>query len=204
VGYEEGGQLTESVRRRPYSVVLFDEIEKAHPEVFNSLLQILDDGRMTDGHGRTVDFKNTIIIMTSNVGSHWIQELGADDRDEMEKRVMDALRSSFNPEFLNRIDDIMIFHNLTAEHLKSIVDIQLQRVRERLRDRHITLELSEDAKTLLARDGFDPTYGARPLKRAIQKHVENPLAMEMLQGRYGDGAHIVASVRDGKIVFGEQ
>jgi ATP-dependent Clp protease ATP-binding subunit ClpB len=201
VGYEEGGQLTESVRRRPYAVVLFDEIEKAHPEVFNALLQILDDGRMTDGQGRTVDFKNTIIIMTSNVGSRWIQELGANDREGMEKRVMEALRSSFKPEFLNRVDDIMIFHNLTAEHLGAIVDIQLQRVRDRLQEHHITLELSEEAKTLLAQEGFDPTYGARPLKRAIQKHLENPLAMEMLQGRFGEGGRIVASVNDGKVVF---
>jgi ATP-dependent Clp protease ATP-binding subunit ClpB len=201
VGYEEGGYLTESVRRRPYSVVLFDEIEKAHSEVFNVLLQILDDGRMTDGHGRTVDFKNTIIIMTSNVGSHWIQELGANDRDEMEKRIMEALRASFKPEFLNRIDDIIIFHNLTSEELAAIVDIQLQRVQRRLEDQYIALELTEAAKTLLARDGFDPTYGARPLKRAIQKHIENPLAMEILQGRFGEGGHILADVEDTKIVF---
>jgi ATP-dependent Clp protease ATP-binding subunit ClpB len=201
VGYEEGGQLTESVRRRPYSVVLFDEIEKAHPEVFNALLQILDDGRMTDGQGRTVDFKNTIIIMTSNVGSQWIQELGANDRESMEKRVMEALRSSFKPEFLNRIDDIMIFHNLTVEHLGAIVDIQLNRVRDRLQDHHITLELSQGAKKLLAQEGFDPTYGARPLKRAIQKHLENPLAMEMLQGRFSDGSTISCEEEASKIVF---
>ncbi len=201
VGYEEGGQLTESVRRRPYSVVLFDEIEKAHPEVFNVLLQILDDGRMTDGHGRTVDFKNAIVIMTSNVGSQWIQELGANDRKEMEKRVMEALQASFKPEFLNRIDDIMIFHNLEREHLKAIVDIQLERVKNRLEEQHITLELSEEAKTLLAQEGFDPSYGARPLKRTIQKHIENPLAMEMLQGRFGEGAHILAEVNEGKVVF---
>ncbi len=201
VGYEEGGYLTESVRRRPYSVVLFDEIEKAHPEVFNVLLQILDDGRMTDGHGRTVDFKNTIIIMTSNVGSHWIHELGANERDEMEKRVMDALQASFKPEFLNRIDDIIIFHNLAPEQLSAIVDIQLRSVKKRLEDQHITLELSDAAKALLAREGFDPTYGARPLKRAIQKHIENPLAMEMLQGRFGEGVNIVADVDEGKIVF---
>jgi ATP-dependent Clp protease ATP-binding subunit ClpB len=201
VGYEEGGQLTESVRRRPYSVVLFDEIEKAHPEVFNALLQILDDGRMTDGHGRTVDFKNTIIVMTSNVGSHWIQELGVDQREEMEKRVMEALRASFKPEFLNRVDDIMIFHNLTPEQLSAIVDIQLRDVLRRVEEQHVTLELSDAAKALLAREGYDPTYGARPLKRAIQKHVENPLAMEMLQGNYTEGAHILADVNEGKIVF---
>jgi len=184
VGYEEGGYLTESVRRRPYSVVLFDEIEKAHPEVFNVLLQILDDGRMTDGHGRTVDFKNTIVIMTSNVGSHWIQELGANQREEMEKRILEVLRASFKPEFLNRIDDIVIFHNLTSEQLSAIVDIQLERLKKRLEGQHITLELSDEAKALLAREGYDPAYGARPLKRAIQKHIENPLAMEMLQGSF--------------------
>jgi ATP-dependent Clp protease ATP-binding subunit ClpB len=201
VGYEEGGQLTESVRRRPYSVVLFDEIEKAHPEVFNALLQILDDGRMTDGHGRTVDFKNTIIVMTSNVGSHWIQELGVDQREEMEKRVMEALRASFKPEFLNRVDDIMIFHNLTPEQLSAIVDIQLRDVLRRVEEQHVTLELSDAAKALLAREGYDSTYGARPLKRAIQKHVENPLAMEILQGNFVEGAHIMADVHEGKIVF---
>jgi ATP-dependent Clp protease ATP-binding subunit ClpB len=201
VGYEEGGYLTESVRRRPYSVVLFDEIEKAHPEVFNVLLQILDDGRMTDGHGRTVDFKNTIVIMTSNVGSQWIQELGANQRDEMEKRILEVLRASFKPEFLNRIDDIVIFHNLTSEQLGAIVDLQLERVKKRLEGQHITLELSDDAKALLAREGYDPAYGARPLKRAIQKHIENPLAMEMLQGSFGEGAHILADVNEGKIVF---
>jgi ATP-dependent Clp protease ATP-binding subunit ClpB len=201
IGYEEGGQLTESVRRRPYSVVLFDEIEKAHPEVFNALLQILDDGRMTDGHGRTVDFKNAIIVMTSNVGSHWIQELGAEQREEMEKRVMEALRASFKPEFLNRVDDIMIFHNLTPEQLNAIVDIQLGHLQNRLEEQQLTLELSDAAKALLAQEGYDPTYGARPLKRAIQKHVENPLAMEMLQGNFSEGAHILADVNEGKIVF---
>jgi len=201
VGYEEGGQLTESVRRRPYSVILFDEIEKAHPEVFNALLQILDDGRMTDGQGRTVDFKNTIIIMTSNVGSHWIQELGADQRQEMEKRVMEALQASFKPEFLNRIDDIMIFHNLTPEHLHAIVEIQLEGLKRRLADQHVTLALSDDAKALLAREGFDPTFGARPLKRAIQKHIENPLAMEILEGHFSEGSHIRCHGDREKIVF---
>ncbi len=201
VGYEEGGYLTESVRRRPYSVVLFDEIEKAHPEVFNVLLQILDDGRMTDGHGRTVDFKNTIIIMTSNVGSHWIQELGANQREEMEKRVLEALRADFKPEFLNRIDDIIIFHNLTPEQLNAIVDIQLRQVQRRLEEQHVTLELSEAAKNLLAREGYDPTYGARPLRRAIQKHVANPLAMQILEGAFDEGAQIVADVNKGKMVF---
>jgi ATP-dependent Clp protease ATP-binding subunit ClpB len=201
VGYEEGGHLTESVRRRPYSVVLFDEIEKAHPEVFNALLQILDDGRMTDGHGRTVDFKNAIIIMTSNVGSHWIQELGAGQREELEKRVMEALRAGFNPEFLNRVDDIIIFHNLAPEQLNVIVDIQLKQVQQRLEDQHLTLELSDAAKALLAREGYDSVYGARPLKRAIQKHIENPLAMEILQGNLGERDRILADVNEGKIVF---
>jgi len=201
VGYEEGGQLTEAVRRRPYAVVLFDEIEKAHPEVFNALLQILDDGRMTDGQGRTVDFKNTIVIMTSNVGSHWIQELGADQREEMEKRVMEALQASFKPEFLNRVDDIMIFHNLTAEQLNAIVDIQLKYIQKRLEALHMTLELSEEARKLLAREGFDPAYGARPLKRAIQKHIENPLAMEILEGHFREKSAILADVEHGKIVF---
>ena len=201
VGYEEGGQLTEAIRRRPYSVVLFDEIEKAHPDVFNALLQILDEGRMTDGHGRTVDFKNTIIIMTSNVGSHWIHELGADQREEMEKRVMDALRATFKPEFLNRVDDIITFHSLSVEQLNAIVDIQLSYVQKRLEDQHLTLELSDAARSFLAGEGYDPTYGARPLKRAIQKHVENPLAMEILQGAFGEGAHILADVNQGKIVF---
>ncbi len=201
VGYEEGGHLTEAVRRRPYSVVLFDEIEKAHPEVFNGLLQILDDGRMTDGQGRTVDFKNTIIIMTSNVGSHWIQELGASRRQEMEKRVMETLRATFKPEFLNRIDDIIIFHNLTTEQRNAIVDIQLKQIQQRLEDQHITLELSGAAKALLADEGYDPTYGARPLKRAMQKHIENPLAMEILRGTFSDGVRILADVKEGGMVF---
>jgi ATP-dependent Clp protease ATP-binding subunit ClpB len=201
VGYEEGGQLTEAVRRRPYAVVLFDEIEKAHPEVFNALLQILDDGRMTDGQGRTVDFKNTIVIMTSNVGSHWIQELGADQREEMEKRVMEALQASFKPEFLNRVDDIMIFHNLSAEQLNAIVGIQLEYIQKRLEALHMTLELSEEARKLLAREGFDPAYGARPLKRAIQKHIENPLAMEILEGHFREKSTILADAEGGKIVF---
>jgi len=201
VGYEEGGYLTEAVRRRPYSVVLFDEIEKAHPEVFNVLLQILDDGRMTDGHGRTVDFKNTIIIMTSNVGSQWIQELGARDRTEMERRVMDGLRSTFKPEFLNRIDEVILFHNLTAEQIGAIVEIQLERLRKRLEERKIQLRLSEPAKKLLARKGFDPVYGARPLKRAIQQFIENPLALEILKGRFPEGATVVVDAEGDRIIF---
>jgi ATP-dependent Clp protease ATP-binding subunit ClpB len=204
VGYEEGGYLTEAVRRRPYSVVLFDEIEKAHPEVFNVLLQILDDGRMTDGHGRTVDFKNTIIIMTSNVGSQFIQELGTRDRPEMERRVMDALRSTFKPEFLNRIDEIILFHNLTPEQIGAIVEIQLERLRKRLEERKIELRLSEAARKLLARKGFDPVYGARPLKRAIQQSIENPLALEILKGRFAEGATVIADAEGDRIVFPAQ
>jgi ATP-dependent Clp protease ATP-binding subunit ClpB len=201
VGYEEGGYLTEAVRRRPYSVVLFDEIEKAHPEVFNVLLQILDDGRMTDGHGRTVDFKNTIIIMTSNVGSQWIHELGTRDRAEMERRVTDALRSTFKPEFLNRIDEIIIFHNLTPEQIGAIVDIQVERLRKRLGERHLELRLSDAAKSLLARRGYDPVYGARPLKRAIQQLIENPLALEILKGRFPEGSRVLADAAADRITF---
>jgi len=201
VGYEEGGYLTEAIRRRPYSVVLFDEIEKAHPEVFNVLLQILDDGRMTDGHGRTVDFKNTIIIMTSNVGSQWIQELGAHDRDEMKARVTEALRANFKPEFLNRIDETIIFHNLTPEQIVDIVEIQIKRLAERLAENKIDLSLSESIKSLLAEKGYDANFGARPLKRAIQKYIENPLAMEILEGKIKEGTSIKADVEGDRIVF---
>jgi len=201
VGYEEGGYLTEAVRRRPYSVVLFDEIEKAHPEVFNVLLQILDDGRMTDGHGRTVDFKNTIIIMTSNVGSQWIQELGARDRSEMERRVMDALRATFKPEFLNRIDEIIIFRSLTPEQIGAIVEIQLERLARRLAERKITLRLTDAAKRVIGRRGFDPVYGARPLKRAIQQSIESPLAVEILKGRFPEGSEILADADGERITF---
>ncbi len=201
VGYEEGGYLTEAVRRRPYSVVLFDEIEKAHPEVFNVLLQILDDGRMTDGHGRTVDFKSTIIIMTSNVGSQWIQELGASRREEVETRITEALRANFKPEFLNRIDETIIFQNLNRDELKKIVDIQIKRLDKRLSEMNIELVLSDAARLLLAEKGYDQIYGARPLKRAIQKYVENPLSMEILKGDIAEGANIEADVEDGEIVF---
>jgi ATP-dependent Clp protease ATP-binding subunit ClpB len=201
VGYEEGGYLTEAVRRRPYSVVLFDEIEKAHPEVFNVLLQILDDGRMTDGHGRTVDFKNTIIIMTSNVGSNWIQELGAYDRKEMENRVTEALKAGFKPEFLNRIDEIIIFHNLTTDQLGKIVRIQIEKLLKRLEQRNVKLELSESAVRLLAEKGYDPVYGARPLKRAIQKYIENPLAVEILKGKFTENTIIKADAKGDDIIF---
>ena len=201
VGYEEGGYLTEAVRRRPYSVVLFDEIEKAHSEVFNVLLQILDDGRMTDGHGRTVDFKNTIIIMTSNVGSRWIQELGASGRKEMEDRITEALQASFKPEFLNRIDEIIIFHNLTQEQIGDIVDIQMKRLELRLAEMNMELVLSDEARTFLAEKGFDQIYGARPLRRAIQRYIENPLSMEILQGSISEGTKLRADVEGDRIVF---
>jgi ATP-dependent Clp protease ATP-binding subunit ClpB len=200
VGYEEGGYLTEAVRRRPYSVVLFDEIEKAHPEVFNVLLQILDDGRMTDGHGRTVDFKNTIIIMTSNVGSQWIQELST-ERDRMESRVTEALRETFKPEFLNRIDEIIIFENLTRDEIVKIVDIQVQTLQDRLAERKIELMLTDGARALIAEKGYDPVYGARPLKRVMQQLIENPLSMEILKGTIPEGARVRAEVEDERIVF---
>jgi ATP-dependent Clp protease ATP-binding subunit ClpB len=201
VGYEEGGYLTEAVRRRPYSVVLFDEIEKAHPEVFNVMLQILDDGRMTDGQGRTVDFKNTIVIMTSNVGSQWIQKLGTADRSEMENRVTEALRASFKPEFLNRIDEIIIFQNLAEDDILKIVDIQMERLGQRLADKNIELILSDGSKALIAQKGYDPVYGARPLKRAIQQFIENPLSLEILEGNIPDGARVSAEAAGNKIVF---
>ncbi|MBW2013868.1 MAG: ATP-dependent chaperone ClpB [Deltaproteobacteria bacterium] len=201
VGYEEGGYLTEAVRRRPYSVVLFDEIEKAHPEVFNVLLQILDDGRMTDGHGRTVDFKNTIIIMTSNVGSRWIQEIGESKREEMESRITEALRAKFKPEFLNRIDEVIIFDNLTQEQIAEIVDIQVKRLGSRLAQMNLALVLSENARTFLAEKGFDRIYGARPLKRAIQKYIENPLSMEILQGNIPEGIKLRADINGDRVVF---
>jgi ATP-dependent Clp protease ATP-binding subunit ClpB len=201
VGYEEGGYLTEAVRRRPYSVVLFDEIEKAHPEVFNVLLQILGDGRMTDGHGKTVDFKNTIIIMTSNVGSQYIQELGANQRVEMERRVTEVLRASFKPEFLNRIDETIIFFNLSQEQIGAIVDIQMRRLSKRLAERKITLELADGARRLLIDHGYDPTYGARPLKRAIQQYIENPLALAILKGQVLEGSHIRVEAEGDRMIF---
>jgi ATP-dependent Clp protease ATP-binding subunit ClpB len=192
VGYEEGGYLTEAVRRKPYSVVLFDEVEKAHPEVFNALLQILDDGRLTDGKGRTVDFKNTAIIMTSNIGSQWIQDLGARDYEEMRRRVLEALRTHFKPEFLNRVDEVIIFHALTLENIKEIVEIQLRNLRKRLAERKISMTLTERAKEFLAKEGFDPVYGARPLKRAIQRFIQDPLALKILQGEFSEGDTIEA------------
>jgi ATP-dependent Clp protease ATP-binding subunit ClpB len=201
VGYEEGGYLTEAVRRRPYSVVLFDEIEKAHPEVFNVLLQILDDGRMTDGQGRTVDFKNTIVIMTSNIGSQWIQETAAISREDMEKRVTEALRAHFKPEFLNRIDETIIFQNLTPEQITEIVAIQIKKLGSRLAERNIKLDLSVAAMSLIAEKGYDPVYGARPLKRVIQQVIENPLSMEILKDKVVDGARLSAEVEGDRIIF---
>lgn len=201
VGYDEGGQLTEAVRRRPYSVILFDEIEKAHPDVFNVLLQILDDGRLTDGHGRTVDFKNTAVIMTSNVGSQLILGYrgGTDSNayEQMKRSVLEALRQQFRPEFLNRVDDIVVFHSLAREHLKSIVDIQLERLRKRLAERHITLELTESAKDHFATTGYDPTYGARPLKRLLQREIETTLGRKLLAGEIGEHTRVVVDW-DGK------
>jgi ATP-dependent Clp protease ATP-binding subunit ClpB len=186
VGYEEGGQLTEAVRRRPYSVVLFDEIEKAHPDAFNVLLQMLDDGRLTDSQGRTVSFRNTVIIMTSNVGSQLILEL-ADRWEEAERRVMETLRQTFKPEFLNRVDDVIMFRPLSPDDLLKIVDLQLIRVERLLTDRRLKLEVTPEVKRLLTEQGFDPVYGARPMKRAIQREIQNPLALAILEGDYGEG-----------------
>ena len=201
VGYEEGGYLTEAVRRRPYSVILFDEIEKAHPDVFNILLQILDDGRMTDGHSRTVDFKNTMIIMTSNIGSRWIQELAGRKPEEMEQKITEALRANFKPEFLNRIDETIIFHNLTPDQIEEIVDIQVKKLGIRLADMNIKLALSDSARSLLSKEGYDPSFGARPLKRAIQRYLENPLSMEILKGNIQKGSSISADVKNDQICF---
>jgi len=200
VGYEEGGQLTEAVRRRPYSVVLFDEIEKAHPEVFNTLLQLLDEGRLTDGHGRTVDFRNTIVIMTSNIGSRWIKELGVEAARE---RVMEELDRTFRPEFLNRIDEIILFHSLTREDLKRIVDIQMERLRGLLAQRQIGLEWTDALREHLAEVGYDPVFGARPLKRVIQREVQDPLALAILRGEFREGDTVRVDVRDGRVVFGK-
>ena len=188
VGFEEGGQLTEAVRRRPYSVILFDEIEKAAQEVFNVFLQILDDGRLTDGQGRTVDFRNTIIIMTSNIGSNWIQEEKNDE--EIKKRIQEALRAHFRPEFLNRIDEVVIFRRLNDQQLNKIVDIQLAHVAQRLEDKKISLKLSDAAKTAVAKEGYDPAFGARPLKRALQRLVIDPLAKKVIAGEIREGSTV--------------
>ena len=187
VGYEEGGQLTEAVRRRPYSIILFDEIEKAHPEIFNVLLQLLDDGRLTDGQGRTVDFRNTVIIMTSNLGSQWIQQFGVNDYAKMRTMVMETLKENFKPEFLNRVDEIVIYHSLSLEQIKHIVDIQIKALKSRLAERHITLEITDKAREFVAQEGYDPAYGARPLKRTLQKKIQDPLALMLLQGKFDEG-----------------
>src|SRR5271157_1088278 len=195
VGYDEGGQLTEAIRRRPYAVILFDEIEKAHPDVFNVLLQILDDGRLTDGQGRTVDFKNVVLIMTSNIGSQFIVQLGAEDRAELEARVMEALRTAFKPEFLNRVDEVIIYRQLGRPEIGRIVEIQLERVKKLVTERRIELTFTDEAEKLLAEKGYDPHYGARPLKRVIQRMVQDPLAVRILEGEFPEGAKILVDAR---------
>jgi ATP-dependent Clp protease ATP-binding subunit ClpB len=202
VGYEEGGYLTEAVRRRPYSVILLDEVEKAHPDVFNVLLQVLDDGRLTDGHGRTVDFRNTVIVMTSNLGSQLIQEMsGEENYDRMKSALMEVVGTHFRPEFINRVDDVVVFHPLSKEHIRRIVDIQLKYLHDRLAERDMTIHLSDAARDKLAEAGFDPVYGARPLKRAIQQQVENPLAQEILAGKFGPGDTIEVGVAEDRLDF---
>jgi len=201
VGYEEGGQLTEAIHRRPYAVILFDEIEKAHPEVFNVLLQLLDDGRLTDGHGRTVDFRNTVVIMTSNVGSQWIKELGGKDDSAMRNRVLAEMDAHFRPEFLNRIDEIIIFNSLTRENLVQIVDIQIARLRKTLEERKIDIKLTQAAKQYLADKGFDPVYGARPLKRTIQRELQDPLALRILRGEFREGDTVQVDVEGQQLVL---
>jgi ATP-dependent Clp protease ATP-binding subunit ClpC len=199
VGYEEGGQLTEKVRRHPYAVVLFDEIEKAHPDVFNILLQILDDGSLTDGLGRRVDFKNTILIMTSNAGAREIKKAGGFgfstqeseiDYSKMQSKIMDEIKRLFNPEFLNRVDELVVFHNLTKEHMELIIDIVVKEMLNKVSDRQIEIEITKAAKELISEKGFDPVYGARPLKRVIQKYIEDPIAEDMLKGKFSDGSQI--------------
>ena len=200
VGYDEGGQLTEAVRRRPFAVVLFDEIEKAHQDVFNALLQILDDGRLTDGQGRVVNFKNTIIIMTSNIGSDVIRDLK--NKEEIEKRIFDALKVHFRPEFLNRIDEKVIFNRLQQEDIHKIVDIQINILKNRLQEKNISLELTPKAKEILGIRGFDPVYGARPLKRVVQKYVQDPIALKLLSGEIKANDHIKVDVgSDGELSF---
>jgi len=215
VGYDEGGQLTEAVRRRPYRVILLDEIEKAHPEVFNSLLQLLDDGRLTDGHGRTVDFKNTVVIMTSNTGVELIkrqtsfgfspQKDGSKTRqqsyEDMKEKVMTEVKKTFRPEFLNRLDDILVFHELNEEQLRRIIDLMIQDLQERLTDHKLTLDITDDAKSWIAKTGFDPLYGARPLRRAIERYVENPLSTKILQGDFSDGDNILVDIIDNELTF---
>jgi len=202
VGYEEGGYLTEAVRRKPYSVVLLDEVEKAHPDVFNILLQVLDDGRLTDGQGRTVDFRNTVVVMTSNLGSDLIQKLAGDnDYEAMKSAVMEVVGNHFRPEFINRVDETVVFHPLAKDQLKGIAGIQLDYLRKRLAERDIRLELSDAALDKLVEAGFDPVYGARPLKRAIQQQLENPLAQALLRGEFGQGDTISIDVHEDRFTF---
>ncbi len=203
VGYDEAGQLTEAVRRRPYAVVLFDEIEKAHPEVLNVMLQLLDDGRLTDGKGRTVDFKNTVVIMTSNLGSHYLTERTSEATipEGVRRQVMDALRAHFRPEFLNRIDETILFHPLSREHLASIIEIQARHLLKRLEDRKVHVELTDAARDLLVREGYDPAYGARPLKRTIQRLVLDPLARLVLEGEFREGDTVIIDADGGTLVF---
>jgi len=215
VGYEEGGQLTEAVRRRPYRVILLDEIEKAHPEVFNSLLQVLDDGRMTDGHGRTVDFKNTVVIMTSNAGVELIKRetgigfatrkdearTGEQGYEKMKEKVMAEVKKTFRPEFINRLDEIIVFHELTEKQLRDIVELMVKDLQKRLAERKLSLELTEDAKAWLAKEGYDPLYGARPLRRAIERHVENPLSTKLLSGEFKEGDTIRVNMEGDSLTF---
>ena len=207
MGYEEGGYLTEAVRRKPYSVVLLDEVEKAHPDVFNILLQVLDDGRLTDGQGRTVDFRNTVVVMTSNLGSDLIQKLAGasseteSDYEAMKAAVMEVVGNHFRPEFINRVDETVVFHPLAKDQLKGIAAIQLDYLRKRLAEREIRLELSDAALDKLVEAGFDPVYGARPLKRAIQQQLENPLAQSLLRGEFGQGDTISIDVDEGRFKF---
>jgi ATP-dependent Clp protease ATP-binding subunit ClpB len=203
VGFDEGGQLSEAIRRRPYAVILFDEIEKAHADVFNVMLQILDDGRLTDAQGHTVDFKNSIIIMTSNIGSQYILDIAGDDSryEEMRSRVMEAMRNSFRPEFLNRVDDMIIFHSLVKEQLREIIKLQVERLKERLAERKLSLKLSESALDFIADIGYDPVYGARPLKRAIQRYLETAIAKSILRGDFLTGDLIFVDVEDERLTF---
>jgi len=202
VGYEEGGYLTEIVRRKPYSVLLLDEIEKAHPDVFNILLQVLDDGRLTDGHGRTVDFRNTVIVMTSNLGSDSIQGMSDDtDYERMREAVMEVVRASFRPEFINRIDEAVVFHSLKQEQIRAIAELQVEFLRQRLAEQDLELSLSVAALDRLGNAGFDPVYGARPLKRAVQMLIETPLAQALLEGRFVPGDEIQIDVADDEFVF---
>jgi len=207
VGYEEGGALTEAIRRRPYAVILLDEVEKAHPEVLNVLLQLLDDGRLTDGQGRTVDFKNTLVIMTSNLGSQWILEMSERDgesergRTEMERRVMEAVREHFRPEFLNRVDEVVVFHPLSRADIRRIVDLHVEGLRRMLAEREMGLHLTEAARDAIAEKGYDPQFGARPLKRTVQRELQNPLAMMLLRGEFKSGQGIEVDYETGSFKF---